>query len=123
MLEGREIAIYGDGTQTRDFTYVGDIVAGLVLARNAPAGAVMNLGGGNRVSLSEAIATLAEVMGVEPKVAEEPVEAGDVRDTWADVRRAGDLIGYAPTTLLKEGLSQEFGWLREQTGEGHRAGA
>jgi len=123
MLEGREIAIYGDGSQTRDFTYVGDIVKGLVLARDAPAGAVMNLGGGNRVSLSEAIKTLGEVMGVEPKVSQEPAEAGDVRDTWADVRRAVDLIGYASNTLLKEGLSQEFGWLREETGEGHRASA
>ena len=58
LLEGREIVIYGDGTQTRDFTYIEDIVDGLVRAREAPGGAVMNLGGGNRVSLSEAIKRL-----------------------------------------------------------------
>ncbi|MEI6727358.1 MAG: NAD-dependent epimerase/dehydratase family protein, partial [Actinomycetes bacterium] len=56
MLEGREIVMYGDGTQTRDFTFVGDIVEGLILAQEAPPGAVMNVGGGNRVSLAEAIA-------------------------------------------------------------------
>jgi len=111
MLEGREIVIYGDGTQTRDFTYVDDIVEGLVLAQEAPAGAVMNLGGGNRVSLAEAIAALGEVMGVEPLVARQPVEAGDVRDTWADVSRAVELIGYRPTTTLPSGLAQEYAWL------------
>ena len=81
MLEGRKIVMYGDGTQTRDFTYVDDIVEGLVLAQKAPPGAVINLGGGNRVSLAEAIATLGEVMGVEPRLDVQPVEAGDVRDT------------------------------------------
>jgi UDP-glucuronate 4-epimerase len=74
VLEGREIVMYGDGTQTRDFTYVDDIVEGLVLARKAPPGAAMNVGGGNRVSLAEAIATLGEVVGVEPKIARRPAE-------------------------------------------------
>lgn len=111
MLEGREIVMYGDGTQTRDFTYVDDIVEGLVLTQKAPAGAVMNLGSGNRVSLAGAIATLAEVMGVEPKLVRRGAEAGDVRDTWADVRRAAELISYAPTTRLRTGLAQECAWL------------
>src|SRR5450759_3713082 len=88
MLEGREIVMYGDGTQTRDFTYVDDIVQGLVLAQEGPPGAVMNIGGGNRVTLAEAITTLGEVIEVEPIVARLPVQAGDVRDTWADVSRA-----------------------------------
>jgi UDP-glucose 4-epimerase len=110
-LEGREIVIYGDGTQTRDFTYVDDIVEGLVLAQNAPAGAVMNLGGGNRVSLDEAIATLGEVMGAEPKLARQHVEAGDVRDTLADVWKAEESVGYRPTTTLAGGLAQEYTWL------------
>jgi UDP-glucose 4-epimerase len=111
MFVGREIVIYGDGTQTRDFTYVDDIVEGLVRAQKAPAGAVMNLGGGHRVTLAAAIATLGEVMGVEPKVARQAVEAGDVRDTLADVGLAAELIGYAPTTYLKTGLAQQFACL------------
>ena len=107
MLEGREIVIYGDGAQTRDFTYVDDIVEGLVLAQSAPPGALMNLGGGNRVSLAEAIATLGEVMGVQPRLAVRPVEAGDVRDTWADVECARALIAYSPTWSLSAGLLAE----------------
>jgi UDP-glucose 4-epimerase len=111
VLEGCEIVIYGDGTQTRDFTYVDDIVEGLVLAQKAPAGAVMNLGGGSRVSLAEAIATLGEVMGVQPRMDVQPVEAGDVRDTWADVSRAVELMGYRPTTKLPGGMAQEYAWV------------
>ena len=111
MLEGREIVIFGDGRQTRDFTYVDDIVEWLVLAQGAPPGAVMNLGGGNRVSLAEAIATLGEVMGVEPQIARQPAEAGDVRDTWADVSRAAEWTGYRPLGRLADGLSAEYAWL------------
>ena len=113
MLEGREIVIYGDGTQTRDFTYVDDVVEGLVMAQGAPPGAVMNLGGGNRVSLGEAIATLGEITGVEPVLSRQGVEAGDVRDACADVSRAAEAIGYTPTTRLKAGLAQEFARLAD----------
>ena len=111
ILEGREIVVFGDSTQTCDFTYVDDIVEGLVLAQGAPPGDVMNLGGGNRVSLAEAIATLGEVMGVEPQLAHRPVEAGDVRDALADVRRAEESLGYRPTTKLASGVAQEHTWL------------
>lgn len=111
MLDDREIVIYGDGAQTRDFTYVDDIVKGLVLAQGAPPGAVMNLGGGNRVSLAEAIATLGEVMNVRPRLNVQHVEAGDVRDTWADVSRATELTGYRPTTNLASGMAQECAWV------------
>jgi nucleoside-diphosphate-sugar epimerase len=115
VLEGREIVMYGDGTQTRDFTYVDDIVEGLVLARKAPPGAAMNVGGGNRVSLAEAIATLGEVVGVEPKIARRPAEAGDVRDTWADVSRAAAWTGYRPSGRLADGLAAEYAWLGGMT--------
>jgi len=111
MLEDRDIVVYGDGRQTRDFTYVDDIVDGLVLAQTAPPGAVMNLGGGNRVSLTEAIATLGDVIGVQPRLDVRSVEAGDVRDTWADVSRARDLINYRPTTKLAAGMAQEYAWM------------
>ena len=111
LFDGREIVIYGDGTQTRDFTYIDDIVDGLVRARIAPAGAVMNLGGGNRVSLSEAIATLGRIAGVEPRLVKQGVEAGDVRDTLASISRAAELIGYRPTTPLEVGLGREVDWL------------
>ena len=114
LLEGREIVIYGDGTQTRDFTYVDDIVEGLVGAQKAPAGAVMNIGGGNRVSLEGAVATLGEVMRVQPRMVCHAAVAGDVRDTWADVSRAAEWAGYRPTGRLAEGLSAEYAWLSEE---------
>ncbi len=116
LLDGREIVVYGDGTQTRDFTYIDDIVDGLVRARRAPAGAVMNVGGGNRVSLSDAIATLGEIAGVKPKLTTQGGQAGDVRDTWADISRAAELMGYKPTTRLEVGLAREVGWLAEKGG-------
>jgi len=115
MLQGREIVMYGDGTQTRDFTYVADIVEGLVRAQGAPAGSVMNLGGGNRVSLSDAIEALGEIMEVRPRLDVQPVEAGDVRDTWADTSLATRLMGRWPTTKLKHGLADEYEWLNERT--------
>jgi UDP-glucose 4-epimerase len=115
LLEDREIAVYGDGRQTRDFTFVSDIVDGLVLARQAPAGAVLNLGGGNRVSLHEAIITLGAVAGIEPKLSLQSVEAGDVRDTWADVSLASELIGYEPRVSLETGLAREYEWVAAHT--------
>jgi UDP-glucose 4-epimerase len=111
IIADREIAIYGDGTQTRDFTYVDDIVDGLVRARRAPAGTLMNLGGGNRVSLADAIATLGRLIGIEPRLAFRGTEAGDVRDTWADISRAVETIGYKPTTSLEVGLAREIEWI------------
>jgi UDP-glucose 4-epimerase len=116
MSEGREIVMYGDGTQTRDFTYVDDIVGALVLAAGAGPGTVMNIGGGHRISLSEAIALLGEAMGVTPKIRQLPVEAGDVRDTWADVSRAESEFGYAPQTALAEGLRRECDWFTARFG-------
>ena len=115
LLEDREIAIYGDGTQTRDFTYIDDIIEGLVRSRRAPAGVVMNLGGGHRVSLSETIATLGRIVGVEPKLRMQGAEKGDVRDTSADITRAAQLIGFQPATGLEAGLAREVDWL---TGKG-----
>lgn len=111
MLEGRGIAVYGDGSQTRDFTYVDDIVEGFLSARGAPSGTVMNLGGGNRVTLAQAISTLAEVMGAECDMLCQDAQPGDVRDTWADVSRAKVLTDYLPQTALRDGLKRESTWL------------
>ncbi len=110
-LEGREIAVYGDGRQTRDFTFISDIVDGLVRAPQAPGGSVMNLGGGNRVSLLDAIETLAEVAGVEPRLSMSGAAPGDVRHTWADVSTAAELLGYAPSVPLEDGLRREYEWI------------
>jgi UDP-glucose 4-epimerase len=112
MLRDEPLVMYGDGTQTRDFTFIADIVTGLVAARRASPGAVMNIGGGHRVSLAEAIRTLGEVVGAPAGIDQRPVEAGDVRDTWADTTAIRAELDYAPRTPLAEGLLAEYEWYR-----------
>jgi nucleoside-diphosphate-sugar epimerase len=112
QLTGQEIPIFGDGEQTRDFTYVDDIVNGLIAAPTAPAGLVMNLGGGSRVSLRAALGTLEQATGIPLKLRLQGTEAGDVRHTWADVSLANRTLGFTPRTSLEDGLRREFEWLR-----------
>jgi UDP-glucuronate 4-epimerase len=111
-LEDRPIEVFGDGSQTRDFTFVSDIVDGIVAAPAAPAGSVLNLGGGSRVTLTEALDTLGSVMGREIRVRRSDKQAGDVADTWAAVGRARDTIGFEPKVDLATGLAAEYAWLR-----------
>ena len=107
LLEGRPLEIYGEGNQTRDFTFVGDIVDGIVLAMEGRDGAVYNLGGGSRVTLLEAIHSLEDASGCEARVQGESVQAGDVKHTWADLSLATAELGYAPRVALEEGLRRE----------------
>jgi nucleoside-diphosphate-sugar epimerase len=112
MLEGRAIPVYGDGGQTRDFTYVSDIVRGLVAAADAPAGELFNLGGGSRVSLLEALHCIGDAVGIAPVLDVRERQAGDVRDTWASLEHAREVLGYEPRIGLSEGLAAEVEWLR-----------
>lgn len=112
-LAGEPIRVFGDGRQTRDFTFVSDIVDGLVAAADAPAGTVANLAGGSRVSLMDAIATLADVADEPIAIEHVGTQAGDVRDTFASVEVAEKVLGYAPKVGLREGLAAEFEWVRD----------
>lgn len=100
--------IYGDGEQTRDFTYVGDAVHANLLAADAPraSGNVVNVGGGARTSLNALLSTIREITGAQVEAVHEPGRAGDVRDSLASGDRARDLLGYAPRTSLREGLEK-----------------
>ena len=113
LHEGRPLEMYGTGNQTRDFTFVEDIVNGIVLARGGVDGAVYNLGGGSRVTLLEAIRMLESVSGLTAGVRGESVQAGDVKHTWADLTRASEELGYAPQVALEEGLRREADWYRD----------
>jgi len=115
MLAGDSIEIFDDGTQTRDFTYVDDIVGGLLLALDAPDGGVFNLGGGARVTLNEALTVMADAVGARLDVTPGARQAGDVRDTSASLEKSGPVLGYAPTVGLAEGLAAEVAWLRAST--------
>ena len=111
VVQDRPIEVFGDGSQTRDFTFISDIVDGIVAAPAAPAGAVFNLGGGSRVSLAGALETLESVVGHEIRKTPMATQAGDVTDTWAAVDHARDVIGYEPKVGLADGLAAEHQWL------------
>ena len=110
-LDGRPVEIYGDGRQTRDFTYVDDIVTGILLARKAPPGSVINLGGGSRVTLIDALNVIEAAVGKTLPVKTMPEQAGDVRHTWSDLTRAQEILGFAPRTSLEAGLKAELTWI------------
>ncbi len=113
LLQGKEISVFGDGLQSRDFTYVSDIVeANLLCMDKAPEGESFNIGGGSRTTLLEVFDILGEIAGKKPSLRFETVEKVDVRHTWADMSKARDVLGYRPTVSPKEGLSKQFEWLK-----------
>ncbi len=113
-LAGRPIQLLGDGTQSRDFTYVDDIVDATRLAADAPAaGLAVNVGGGSRVTLLEVFALLEELVGHPLQIRAEPFARGDVRHTAADATRARELLGFAPRTSFRDGYRREVDWLRD----------
>jgi len=115
-LLGERPRIYGDGEQTRDFTFVADAVSANVLAADAPraSGRVMNVGGGGRTSLNALLAAIREVTNSTLEAIHEPGRAGDVRDSLASLDRARDLIGYAPQVDLREGLRRTLESMQAQ---------
>jgi UDP-glucuronate 4-epimerase len=120
-LDGAPIELFGDGGQTRDFTYVGDVVAATRAAAERRAHGVYNIGGGARVSLVRTLEALAAIAGRPLDVRRGARESGDVRDTGADISRARAELGYVPSTSLESGLAAEFGWVRERAGALPRA--
>ncbi|HXG60036.1 MAG TPA: NAD-dependent epimerase/dehydratase family protein [Planctomycetota bacterium] len=104
--EGRPFPIYGDGLQTRDFTFVGDVVEGILAAGRAPgvSGRVYNIAAGRPVSVRDLARVLAAILGVPDAVEARPPRPGDIRDSWADVSAARRDLGFAPRVPLEEGL-------------------
>jgi len=115
--------IYGDGEQTRDFTYVADAVEANLLAADAPraSGAVMNVAGGRRVSLNELLGTILELTEADVQAIYEAERPGDVRDSLADLGRARELLGYAPQVDLRTGLSRTIESVRKLDEEAESA--
>jgi UDP-glucuronate 4-epimerase len=111
-LEGREIQVYGDGEQRRDFTYVGDVVRANLLAaqRPLPSGSVINIAGGSYATVNMVLEHIAEVVGEEVRVRHVGTQAGDVEETRADCRMARLLLGWNPTVQLSEGLGHQVRW-------------
>jgi nucleoside-diphosphate-sugar epimerase len=116
LLEGRPPIIHGDGEQTRDFTYIANVVDGVLRACEAPqaAGEVINVATGLRISLNELLRVLNGLVGgnVQP-VYKEP-RAGDVRDSQADISKAKTLLGYEPAVSFEDGLKRTLDWCRAE---------
>lgn len=121
MAEGRPIPVFGDGGTERDYTYVDDIVAGVVAAvdwtaRDGAAFEVVNLGEARATRLDRLVALLAASLGVTPRIERLPPQPGDVRRTCADVTKAGRVLGYRPTTTVEDGIPRFVRWYKETHG-------
>ena len=114
LLSGERPIVYGDGGQSRDFTFVGNVVQGNLLAGDADgvAGRVMNLADGRRTTLLQLLDLLAKHLGVPAKPDFQPPRVGDVRESLADISLARQLLGYEPATSLEDGLAQTIDYYR-----------
>src|SRR5580765_3474566 len=116
LLEGRQPTIYGDGEQTRDFTYVANVVDGVLRACEAPkvAGEVINVATGGRISLNELLGALNRIAGTNLQAVHKEPRAGDVKDSQADITKARTLLGYEPTVSFDKGLELTLGWCKAE---------
>jgi nucleoside-diphosphate-sugar epimerase len=114
LLANTAPTIYGDGEQTRDFTYVANVVDGVLRAVKAPgaSGQVVNVATGSRISLNTLFKTMRDVVGARVDVTYAPTRHGDVRDSQADITRARTLLGYEPLVSFEEGLKKTVDWYR-----------
>ena len=118
LLEGRQPTIYGDGEQTRDFTYVANVVDGVLRAVEAPgaAGEVINVATGGRISLNELLLAMNRIIDSHLGAVYKESRAGDVHDSQADISKAKKLLGYVPIVPLEEGLKHTLDWCRAESG-------
>lgn len=115
MLEGKEIPVYGDGTTSRDYTYIEDIVDGIFrsvdyVSNNENVYEVLNLGSNSPISLTEMINTISKVLEIKPKINRLPMQPGDVDRTYACIDKASNLLGYKPSISFEEGIRRFKNW-------------
>ena len=118
MLDGKKIPMFGDGTTSRDYTYIDDIVDGIIkscnyVLENKDVYEILNLGNSSPVSLKEMILTIGNALGIEPQIEQLPMQPGDVERTYADVSKAKKLIGYKPKTTFEQGIRNFVEWYKE----------
>ena len=117
LSEGRQPTIYGDGEQTRDFTYVANVVDGVLRACEAPKapGEVINVATNGRISLNELLAVMNRLVGTDLKAVYKEVRPGDVKDSQADITKAKEILGYTPIVGLEDGLRHTLAWCRAES--------
>jgi nucleoside-diphosphate-sugar epimerase len=115
FLEEEQPVVFGDGEQTRDFTYVDNAVQANLLACEAPtaSGCVFNIGTGDRISLNQTLQHFRRISGRKLEAKYEPPREGDIRDSQADISKAVEFLGYQPTVRFEEGLERTFEWYRQ----------
>jgi UDP-glucose 4-epimerase len=112
-LSDESVEVFGDGNQTRDFTFVDDVVDATVGAlENGPEGEALNVGGGSSVTLNQALDVLAQALGRPVKRHHIETQKGDVTDTLSDNSRAREVLGFAPKVALYDGLARQCEWMR-----------
>jgi UDP-glucose 4-epimerase len=112
-LRDEPITLYGDGEQTRDFTFVADAVAATIAAgERGVAGRSYNIGGGSRVSMNDVLQIIEKVAGRPLQISREGTQKGDMRDTYADSSLARQDLGFVPKVSLEEGIQAEYRWLQ-----------
>src|SRR6266850_8405444 len=118
LIDGRQPIIYGDGEQTRDFTYVANVVDGVLRACEAPqaAGEVINVATGLRISLNELVRVMNGIVGTTLQPIYKEERAGDVKDSQADITKARAILGYTPSVGIEEGLRHTLAWCRSESG-------
>ena len=119
MTTGEPITLFGDGTQSRDYTYCDDITAGVLAAvdwtATAPVGMeIFNLGGSHPVALRELVAELSGALGIEPQLRWAPMQPGDVQHTYADLAKSEAALGFRPRTPFREGIRLFADWFRDR---------
>jgi UDP-glucose 4-epimerase len=118
LLEGRQPTVYGDGEQSRDFTYVSNVVEATLRAAEVPgvSGMVFNGGTGGRFTLNHTLALLSKISGKPANPKYDPPRAGDIRDSQADISLARQMLGYVPSVDFEEGLRRTWDWYKSQQG-------
>ena len=112
--EGKPIILYGDGSQSRDFTYVDDIAKGTILATKELGYEIINLGGGkNPISLKKVIETIENHLGKKAVIDYKPFHKADLKETWADITKAKNLLGWEPKVSFEEGIKKTVDWYLE----------
>jgi UDP-glucuronate 4-epimerase len=118
ITDGKAIPVFGDGTTRRDYTYIDDIIAGVRAAIDYEASnyEVINLGESRTVELRELIELLERELGSKAKIDRQPLQPGDVPQTFADITKARRLLGYKPQTQIEDGIKKFVEWFRHKSG-------
>lgn len=123
LLTGQPITMYGDGTSSRDYTYIDDIIDGIVASLHRPSTLktpeyeIVNLGGSETTELQDLIHGIGDALGIEPTIEQQPMPPGDVKRTYADISKAKALLDYRPDTSIEKGLAKFSNWAKNYYNE------